>query len=54
MANFDAFPRQLSKAEMKFKAKLSNSVGEPYIVYKNDVIVKDGINHIPFYITMFL
>jgi len=38
----------------KFRAKFSKTVGEPYIVYTKDVIVKDGITHIPVYMSMFL
>ena len=38
----------------KFKTKFSKTVGEPYIVYTKDVMVKDGITHIPIYMAMFL
>ena len=35
-------------------AKFSKSVGEQYIIYTKDVMVKDNITHIPVYMTMFL
>ena len=38
----------------KFRAKFSKTAGEPYIVYTKDVMVKDGITHIPVYMSMFL
>ena len=38
----------------KFKAKFSKNIGESYIIYTKDVIVKDGITHIPIYMAMFL
>lgn len=34
----------------KFKRRL----GEAYILYTKDVMVKDGIRHIPLYMAMFL
>ena len=38
----------------KFSAKFSKTIGEPYIVYTKDVMVKEGITHIPAYMAMFL
>jgi predicted AAA+ superfamily ATPase len=38
----------------KFKAKFSKTVGEQFIIYSKDVMIKDGIIHIPAYMTMFL
>jgi len=38
----------------KFKAKFPKTIGESYIVYAKDVMVRDGITHIPFYMAMFL
>ena len=38
----------------KFKAKFSRNIGESYIVYTKDVLMKDGITHIPIYMAMFL
>jgi len=38
----------------KFNAKFSKTVGEPYVVYTKDVMIRDGITHIPVYMTMFL
>ena len=38
----------------KFNLKFSETVGESYIVYTQDVMVRDGITHIPIYMAMFL
>jgi predicted AAA+ superfamily ATPase len=38
----------------KFNAKFSKTIGESYIVYTKDVMVKDCITHIPVYMAMFL
>jgi hypothetical protein len=38
----------------KFNAKFSKTVGESYIVYAKDVMVRNNITHIPFYMAMFL
>ena len=38
----------------KFSAKFSRTVGESYIVYTKDVMVREGITHIPVYMAMFL
>ena len=38
----------------KFKAKFSKIIGEPYILYTKDVMIRDGITHIPVYMAMFL
>ena len=38
----------------KFKAKFSKRIGESFIVYTKDVMVRDGITHIPIYMAMFL
>lgn len=38
----------------KFRDKFSSKIGNSYILYSKDVIVKDGIIHLPFYMTMFL
>lgn len=38
----------------KFKAKFSSKIGNSYILYSKDVMVKDGIIHLPFYMAMFL
>jgi predicted AAA+ superfamily ATPase len=38
----------------KFEAKFSKTVGEQYIIYSKDVMIRDGIIHIPAYMTMFL
>lgn len=38
----------------KFRLKFSRIVGTPYILYPNDVMQKDGIWHLPLYMTVFL
>ena len=38
----------------KFRAKYSKNIGEPYIIYTKDIMVRDGITHIPIYMAMFL
>jgi predicted AAA+ superfamily ATPase len=38
----------------KFKNKFSSKIGNSYILYSKDVLVKDGIIHLPFYMAMFL
>ena len=38
----------------RFKTKFSKTIGESYIVYTKDILVRDNITHIPVYMTMFL
>lgn len=38
----------------KFRGKFSSKLGEPYIMYTKDLMVKDGVAHLPIYMTMFL
>lgn len=38
----------------KFKKKFKNNIGESYIIYSKDLMVKDNITYIPFYMTLFL
>ena len=38
----------------KFRKKFASKIGQPYIVYSKDVLVKDGIIHLPLYMAMFL
>ena len=38
----------------KFMRKFKIRLGEAYILYTKDVMVKDGIRHIPLYMAMFL
>ena len=38
----------------KFRDKFSFKIGNSYILYSKDVIVKDGIIHLPIYMAMFL
>lgn len=38
----------------KFRKRFSNKIGTPYILYPKDVMEKDGIWHLPLYMTMFL
>lgn len=38
----------------KFRKKFSSKIGNAYILYSKDVMIKDGIIHLPFYMAMFL
>ena len=38
----------------KFKKKYSSKIGNSYILYSKDIMIKDGIIHLPFYMAMFL
>ena len=38
----------------KFRKKFSSKIGNSYILYSKDVMIKDGIIHLPFYMAMFL
>ena len=38
----------------KFHNKFSSKIGNSYILYSKDVMIKDGIIHLPFYMAMFL
>ena len=38
----------------KFRTKFSSKLGKSYILYTKDVMVKDGIIHLPVYMAMFL
>jgi predicted AAA+ superfamily ATPase len=38
----------------KFRKRFSDKIGESYILYPKDVMQKDGIWHLPLYMTMFL
>lgn len=38
----------------KFKNKFSSKLGDSYILYTKDVMIKDGIIHLPIYMSMFL
>ena len=38
----------------KFKKKFSANIGDAYILYAKDVLIKDNIIHLPFYMAMFL
>jgi predicted AAA+ superfamily ATPase len=38
----------------KFRKKFSSKIGTSYILYSKDVMIKDGITHLPFYMAMFL
>lgn len=38
----------------KFKKKFSTKIGNSYILYSKDLMIKDGIIHLPFYMAMFL
>ncbi len=38
----------------KFRTKFSKRIGESYIIYQKDLMIKDGVIHIPIYMSMFL
>lgn len=38
----------------KFKKKFSSKISNCYLLYSKDVMIKDGIIHLPFYMAMFL
>ena len=38
----------------KFMKKFKGRIGQPYILYSKDILVKDGIVHLPLYMAMFL
>lgn len=38
----------------KFKKKFTNKIGDSYILYPKDVMIKNGILHLPIYMAMFL
>ena len=38
----------------KFRKKFSSKIGNSYILYSKDVMIKDGIIHLPFYMAMLL
>lgn len=38
----------------KFRNKFSNRIGEPYILYTKDILVKENVIHLPVYMAMFL
>ena len=38
----------------KFRSKFSQSIGQPYLLYKKDVMEKNGILHLPLFMAMFL
>ena len=38
----------------KFKKKFSSRLSESYVLYAKDVLIKDGIVHLPIYMAMFL
>lgn len=38
----------------KFRKRFSAKIGNSYILYDKDVMIKDGIIHLPFYMAMFL
>ncbi len=45
----------LSHASLdKFRAKFASKLGTPYILYTKDLMIADGIVHLPIYMAMFL
>lgn len=38
----------------KFRSKFSKKLGDAYVLYPKDVMIKDGVIHLPLYMAMFL
>ncbi|MFR4519646.1 MAG: DUF4143 domain-containing protein, partial [Fusobacterium sp.] len=38
----------------KFRNKYKDRIGNPYILYQKDLMIKDGVIHLPIYMSMFL
>ena len=38
----------------KFRRKFKGRLGDAFILYSKDLMVKDGIRHLPLYMAMFL
>jgi len=38
----------------KFRKKFSSKLGDPYIIYTKDIMIREGVFHLPIYMTMFL
>jgi len=38
----------------KFRRRFSSTLGDAYILYVKDIMIKDGVIHLPIYMTMFL
>lgn len=38
----------------KFRNKFSSKIGNSYVLYSKNIMIKDGIIHLPFYMAMFL
>jgi len=38
----------------KFRRKWGRSIGDAYILYTKDVMIKDGVIHLPLYMAMLL
>ena len=38
----------------KFRKKFADKLGNSYILYQKDVMIKDGVIHLPIYMAMFL
>jgi predicted AAA+ superfamily ATPase len=38
----------------KFRKKFSSKLGDAYILYQKDIMIKDGVIHLPIYMAMFL
>ena len=38
----------------KFRKKFSSTLGDAYILYTKDIMIKDGVIHLPVYMAMFL
>ncbi len=38
----------------KFRTKFKGKIGQPYVLYTKDVMVKEEVIHLPLYMAMFL
>jgi len=38
----------------KFRKKFSKKIGDSYILYTKDFMIKDDVKHLPLYMAMFL
>lgn len=38
----------------KFRSRFGGKIGQPYLLYPKDILVKEDVVHLPIYMTMFL
>ena len=38
----------------KFRTKFKGRIGQPYILYTKDIMIKEDVIHLPIYMAMFL